>query len=278
MSNTLGFGLDVNRGGAGYKYQSETVTLLRALTGTYSTPRKIQIDKLIKSLKTAGIWSKLDVLQMYAAPTAADAVVNWKSPGTFNATLVNSPTLAADRGITGDGASSYINSGYTPSLGTNFLQDSASFGVSINNLSSSTGFEAHGARNTTWNSSRFQTYLRYPTDFNGAYGVGLNSDDGIRPSATPSNGHFAINRIINDKVEYYKNGSKAGADATLTSNGVTNQVLYILGVRDAPGGLIFPSNDRAAIMFAGAGMNGTEMAALSTALETYLDYIGAGVI
>ena len=121
--------LGVNYVRSGYCYQAETKTLLAALSGTYSTPRKKAIDQMIKSLKSAGVWAKLDVLQIYAAPTAADAVVNWKNPGTFNATLINSPTLEVDRGITGDGASSYINSGFNAvTANANYQQNNASAG------------------------------------------------------------------------------------------------------------------------------------------------------
>src|SRR5574343_643318 len=115
----------------GYRYQAESLTLFSALTGTYSTARKIEIDKMIKSLKSAGVWAKLDVLQMYAAPTAADAVVNWKSPGTFNATLVNSPTFTADKGVV-SGTAKAINTGYNPASGTyNYTLNNASVGFSF---------------------------------------------------------------------------------------------------------------------------------------------------
>lgn len=270
MSNTLGFGLDVNRGGAGYKYQSETVTLLRALTGTYSTPRKIQIDKLIKSLKTAGIWSKLDVLQMYAAPTAADAVVNWKSPGTFNATLVNSPTLEVDRGITGDGVSSYVNTGFTPSTaGGNFTLNSATFGNYIrNNITN----KSHGTR---IGSTKYVT-INFRNGANELFGrINDTSDIPIILSVTTSVGFTVFSRTGASAKAIYKNGSSIGT-GTAASSELLDSAIFVGAFNN--NGTISYSTLQTAVNVIGGGLSVDENSSLFTALETYLDYIGAGVI
>lgn len=267
MSNTLGFGLDVNRGGAGYKYQSETVTLLRALTGTYSTPRKIEIDKLIKSLKAAGIWSKLDVLQMYAAPTAADAVVNWKSPGTYNATLVNSPTFTANRGITAEEAKG-INSGFNPGDGGvyKYLLNDCSIGLGYSGTNTGTTF--FGV-------------------FDGTNIIGFNDLKQLRVNSsslvTFTDGVFAtagilsFNRTNSSTVNGYKNGG-TGEPKTLNSTAIPNFNIYVNSFNSS-GSLVFSAVGIVTRLFyAGGALTESEVMALSTALETYLDYIGAGVI
>lgn len=269
MSNTLGFGLDVNRGGAGYKYQSETVTLLRALTGTYSTPRKIQIDKLIKSLKTAGVWAKLDVLQMYAAPTAADAVINWKNPGTFNATLVNSPTLEADRGITGDGASSYINTAFNPSAGTNYTLNSSLFAIYSRTDSQST------ARNgVIFGSNSTNSIIRNTSDVFLQY-VNTNAASTGKTNAN-SLGLHGSQRNSNTETEFFKNGASLGTESQ-NSSALPNGNFFV-GARNVDGSAANFGTRQFSLFLAGTKLTAGEHSSLFTAVETYLDYIGAGVI
>jgi len=255
----LDLGLGVNSGGKFYTYQPETKTLLSALTGTYSLARKKQIDVLIKSLKTAGIWAKLDVLQMYAAPTAADAVVNWKSPGTFNATLVNSPTLEADRGITGNGTSSYINSGYNPSTGGNkFLQDSACTG-----LYHRTTFNGLTGANGT-------SYAVFATSFSR-----LNNAVGSSFSVAMPVGAIIFSRT--NATEFYSNSNKTVNTHTVNSNGVPNVNIYV-GARNDTGTATNYSTTQFAMFFSGSYLNSTEQNLFIDYVETYLDFIGAGVI
>lgn len=107
----------------------------QAIFNAFTTPptvlRRAQITAVINALKTAGVWQTLDVLHVYAAADAQAALINWKRPGTYNATLVNSPTFVADRYISGDGITSYIESNFNPStaVGANYQRNSASFGL-----------------------------------------------------------------------------------------------------------------------------------------------------
>lgn len=275
MSNTLGFGLDVNRGGAGYKYQSETVTLLRALTGTYSTPRKIQIDKLIKSLKTAGVWAKLDVLQIYAAPNAADAVVNWKTPGTFNATLVNSPTLEVDRGITGDGVSSCINTGYVPSTANgNLTLNSAMFGIYFRVNNDSATLKQSGAGLSA--DSNIRLMISKPHTGLADYRVYVNSIIESASSTERLNGMFVATRTANNVQKLIVNNT-VKINGTAASSALPDNSVHILARKISASPNSF-GNDQVSIGVLGAGLSDVEVVALTNTIETYLDSIGAGVI
>lgn len=265
MSNTLGFGLDINRGGAGYKFQSETVTLLRALTGAYSTPRKIEIDKMIKSLKAAGVWGKLDVFQMYAALNAADAVINWKNPGIFNATLVNSPTLEVDRGITGNGSSSYINSGFNVSAGTQFTQNSNSFANYSRTQSASAGVGVGCTSNWMQLSDGTSLFAR------------ISRTTSTSVANTESLGLFIATRISSTAVRVYKNTTELLVNDSYASAALPDFNMFV-GCYNASGSAASFTTRQNALFFAGAGLTAGETISLFTALETYLDYIGAGVI
>jgi len=66
-----------------------------------SAARQLVIDALIRQLKDAGVWAKLDVLYVIAAHDIQAGRVNWKNPGTFTATEVSAPTFTTDRGYAG---------------------------------------------------------------------------------------------------------------------------------------------------------------------------------
>jgi hypothetical protein len=109
-------------------YEQESETLFLNMATQPSSERKGVIDTYIKALKDAGVWAKLDVLQVYAAHTntGGEALINWKNTAQV-ATLLGTtpPPFTADRGFTANGTG-YINSGFTPSVnGVNFLQNSA---------------------------------------------------------------------------------------------------------------------------------------------------------
>jgi head-tail adaptor len=97
-------------------------------TGTpVTSARATAINASVLRLKTAGVWDRLDALYRFAAADAPAAVVNWKSPGTFDCAFVGSVTFVADVGITGaNNAAIYTTTGFNPTLGIpHFTRDSA---------------------------------------------------------------------------------------------------------------------------------------------------------
>ena len=122
----IGLGIALNAGGAAV--QAETSALIARMSTPPSASRIAAIDLLITTLKAASIWSKLDVLQVYAAADQQAALLNWVST-SFNASVVNAPTFTADRGFNGNGTTSYVNTGFKPSLGVAGTVNDCFFGV-----------------------------------------------------------------------------------------------------------------------------------------------------
>ncbi len=59
----------------------ETDALLAALTGSYTTVAKRQMDRLVTELKSAGVWGKLDWYgNAFWAVSEHDALLNWVNP------------------------------------------------------------------------------------------------------------------------------------------------------------------------------------------------------
>ena len=96
-----------------------------------SASQQIKQNQLILDLKVAGVWTRLDVLYVFATDgNNSFATLNWKNPNSNQCTLVNTPTFTTNQGFTGNGVSSYIDTNYNPSTFTspNYLLNNASLG------------------------------------------------------------------------------------------------------------------------------------------------------
>src|SRR5262245_928924 len=105
-------------------YSTEAAAFFARLATQPTTTRKNQYAALIDALVSAGVWSLLDALYLYAAYDEATALTNLKS-SSFGGTNTNSVSYTADQGYTG-ASSKYIDLGYNPTTaGGNFAQNSA---------------------------------------------------------------------------------------------------------------------------------------------------------
>ena len=103
----------------------------------YTLPSDVQQrqqNRLLAAMKTSGMWDKQDVFYNFATNGDENfALINWKAPGTNNATNVNSSTFTPNEGFTGNGTSSYINTNYNASTeGVNYVLDDASLTAWVN--------------------------------------------------------------------------------------------------------------------------------------------------
>lgn len=108
-------------------WAAETRALVARISSKPTGPRTRLIDGLVRSLKLSGVWPLLDALYVMAAADAQTAKLNWIT-GTYDLTAVAAPTFAADRGYTGDGSSSYLDTGFNPTTAPSpkFTQNSGS--------------------------------------------------------------------------------------------------------------------------------------------------------
>lgn len=146
-------GILAGQGGFDADYQA---VLDYATTQGYTLPSAGQQDlqnQLVVDLKDAGIWSKLDLLYVFATDGDRDfAGINFIDPNNHEITEVNSPTFTSNVGFTGDGTSAYLNCNFDPSTdrvnydpksgdGQRFVYatDTGSSGVIISSLSTGGG-------------------------------------------------------------------------------------------------------------------------------------------
>lgn len=252
-----------------YPFTSEALALFSRMTVQPDITRKILINSCIVSLKSAGVWSKLDCLYLSAAHDAQAARRNWISDN-FNLSTVNAPTFTTDRGYAGDGTTSYLNTGWKPAGSSLYTESSAVIGSWINagtnaaaSTKSSMGVFAPGStgsyitpRSST-NTHRTQVNSTTAADFG---------------TVSTILGLTTTGRAGSNTVETYRNGVSAGTQSVTTATRL-NIDCFLLGINNN-GTPINHSNFRVAAAMMGGALDSTEQTALYNALNTYLTAIG----
>jgi len=103
--------------------------LNRGTALSYTLPtlaqQKLQ-NTLLMSMKASGVWNKLDVFYNFANNGGRDfATINWKNPNANLAAPTNGPIFTTNVGFTGVDTA-FINTNFSGSNGTQYLQNNAS--------------------------------------------------------------------------------------------------------------------------------------------------------
>lgn len=210
--NSIRVGSDLVRPFYDSDYQS---VLDYATTQGYTLPsgaQQIIQNQLVIALKADGIWSKLDSFSVFATDGDSDyALIDWIRLSTQ--TAINSPTFISNVGYQGNNVNAEIRTGYNPDGSLNYKQDSASYGVYVNEIVTDgqylMGAGSVRCRMRTINSSNnFINSLNISAAYNFG-GVGFS--------------HF--NRSSSTNVQCIKNG--ISSDRTATSSGLPNEFIYL---------------------------------------------------
>jgi hypothetical protein len=238
-------------------YESEYKAILDyATTNSYtlpSTAQRLKQNTLLSSLKSAGVWSKLDTFTNFATDgSSAFALIDWKRLTQY--TAVNSPTFTANEGFMGNGTSSYIDTNFNPSTqSTNYVTNDASRymyvfnGVLANRLDGN-GIDTNNIRLGSYNTNKINS---------GAINL-LSSAFNY----TTTKGMKSIHRTSSTNVTLYN--SAVGENRTLLSTGLPNANQWILRI----GGNYANSEISAYAM--GSNLI-TENTAFVNAFDTYLN-------
>jgi hypothetical protein len=171
----------------------------------------------------ATVWQKLDTLYIFAAADSQSSLLNWKTPGTSNATNVNSTTFTIDRGYTGNGSTMYINSNYNFSTGGGkYTQNNASIFAWSNTL----GNQSAALLGITGASDVVNIFPEFTDDktywrVNDTTGV-------VDSSAIDGDGFYTGTILTANPITGYRNGSNliAGPPTVLTA--LQNQTMVFL--------------------------------------------------
>jgi hypothetical protein len=227
---------------------------------------------LIDGLVTDGIWSKLDVLHVYATQNSTTALLNLKS-NSYTGTANGSPAFVADRGFTGVDASAtvYIDTGFNPATaGGNYSQDSAHISAWSNTTPANSGPSGGVVIGSEISASHTAVYSRYNDGFS-YFGVNASATN-FTSTGTPSNGHFLANRSSSSALQGYKNGTSV-LTWTNTSVAPASQNIYALANHGPSGANLGTAFQLPAISI-GSSLSSTDVTNFYNRLRTYMTAVG----
>ncbi|SEQ70393.1 hypothetical protein SAMN05216548_1075 [Faunimonas pinastri] len=243
---------------------TETRAALAGMTVQPSEKRILVYDTAIRSLKSAGIWSKLGWLSLLAAHDEQAGRLNLVAPAQV-ASAVNSPTFNADQGFSFDGASNYIDTGVLPSAVAVLTQNSAHEGVRVRTAGTSTQ-PLLGSSNATG-----IMYL-WPRNASGVLAGRLNtSTAGTFGQAATRAGHSILTRADAAAISGYKDGALLGTSSVASVAPGTQTASITLG----RGGTAAYADDQVSAFHVGAALTADDVAKLQTILTTYMKAVGA---
>lgn len=247
-----------NMGGGGDTLNSYYSALYDSWTNkpgdTLKAAQAAQFDRM--TART--YWSKFDAAWFFGLPSNNDdgeALKNIVSPGTNDATAVNSPYWNMFSGYKGDGASSYINLNWNGSDdGSKFKLNDASFGVYGLDSVEDVNYKGHGVYEDTSlfvNSSK--QYFGY-----------INSDSYTAGNANEYTGLMALVRSASNVSSVYMKGVfDTEADV---STAINNADLPILKM-----GASY-SDERIGFAFVGGALTEAECQQLEADLDYWFNF------
>jgi hypothetical protein len=172
-----------------------------------SSSQQILQNNLLSSLKTAGIWAKLDSFCLFATNGSSDfALIDWKRLTQY--TAVNSPTFTSNQGFQSNGTTSFINTNFNPAIdGINYQLDNASrYMWNFTTNAGSRYFDGNENSNSNHIYSNNSNVHKINTTNNLSAIVALNTT-----------GLIGINRTSSTNVELFDDTTQFSRTATSTS-------------------------------------------------------------
>jgi len=245
-----------------------------ARTSSLDSAHRANYVALICGLVSDGVWSKLDVLYVFATSSSTNALLNLAS-ASYGGTAHGSPTFTTDRGFTGVDASStvYIDTAFNPATaGGQYAQNAAHLSAwsNTNTGSSSGGCAVIGSDAGSGNGAS-QICLRHPT---GTYFRvnDVNSGGGGQASIGTSNGFYVADRTSSSTAVGYLNASNQSIGAQ-TSTTLTSRNIYVLAT-DSAGSAGSGGGFQITEASMGGGLTSTDVTNLYNRLRTYMTAVG----
>lgn len=263
MNKKLLWYMSSGGGGVDADYQA---ILTYATSQGYSLPSAGQQAKqniLVKALKSAGAWTKLDIFYCFLTDGDSNfAKLNWKSPSTFFATgSGHEPSFISNDGFRGNGTSTYLDTQWTPS--TNGVQYTL---TDAGIILYSKGVQTVAFGYTVGAANGGPT-LGFGPVVAGNGLIGMNSATTTTNTFSGAQtGFFHMNTVsAANLVTIYKNGALLNSPAPVKSSLPISKVF--IDAKSQPGAANF--NDELVSCFgAGASMTGLE-SSVYTAWNTY---------
>ena len=159
-------------------------------------------NQLVLDLKTAGVWSGLDLFYVFATDGDREyAAINWKDPNNFECDEYNSPTFTTNLGFKGDGASAYVDTNFnlnTDNVNYDPLNEDGSDFVYVDETGGTGGIFGSDVINLSYN--------RFRLNQTGGFANTMSTDRATYSLSMQGDAFWYRERIGSFNVQYYKNG------------------------------------------------------------------------
>ena len=224
-------------------------------------------DALLNTLEASGALAEIDGLAL-AGEAATHCVRDIIDPTRVGA-LINAPTYTARAGVTTNGTTQYVDTGFNPSSHFSAASNTAfCFGV----------YERTNVATTSWHGvwgGDEGAILLSPRRAGGTI-EGYTNSAAYTFSVADSLG---LSVVVRDGsgVAAWKNGAQVGTSSpTVHSSAMLDASIYLGGYNNTAGGAAgFRATQVAAWIVASAAI---DQAVLASAMETYMDALGVGVV
>lgn len=258
MSIRIGIGLD-NFASAGIDADAAAFfARVTAAGGTLSATERTAVDKLVKDMKAANIWTAMKAVYPMVGASAAACAQNLKSSsftGTFNGGWTYAST-----GVTPNGTNAFMNTNLNPSTALTLDSTHLSFYSRTNIISSQVDIGSQITPN------RFSLEISYT----GSLASDQYNQTTGRVSGANANslGYYVATRSNSSTHKVFKNNSQFGATNTGTSGFTPNLNVYVCAL-NASGTAMFFSTKQCAFASFGDGLSDTNASDLYTAVQAF---------
>ena len=258
----FGIGVGIRVGGrtpvGGSAYDADAQAFFDRVTtagGSLTTTEKNATNQLVLDMKSAGIWTAMKAIYPMVGASAAACAQNLKS-SSFTGTFTSGWTFAST-GVTGNGTSAYMTTGFVPSIDGS-LNNAHLCYYSRTQNSGGNGFELGSSGGTD------EFYLTYAAFSNQYFAV---NNAGAGYNALPTTTKTLIfSRVSSTQGKIYYNGS-LHQTLSVTSNSLNTRNVYLGAMNGIAN--TFYSNKQCAFASIGDGLTDTQANDLTTAINTF---------
>lgn len=238
----------------------QTEAVIGQMAQTPGAAQAGAMDQLISALAAAEIWPRLDALFVMAAGDEQAAGVNWAQPQVGGLSPVNSPVFVPWSGYEGDGATSFLETGFLQGGG---LYQAADHHAGVWAVAGDSAGCAFGnSRNRI-----------HPRSGAGQATTRSNCTANRQVGIASGFGHTLMSRRAADVYQVLKDGVLISEPAeVVTTVAAQRLILHGYAASGTEGAL---SSWRLAAAHFGAGLNAEQGAALHAALGRYLAEVGS---
>lgn len=249
---------------------AEAEAWVNAFTTPPSNADKGYYDTFVGALKSASLWTPIDVLWWLGGPDAQASRINAKNPGSLTLAQVGTVTHTAYRGFAGNGTDGYHTTGYNPStFGGQWALNSAHMAV-YSRTSALVAACEMGCR-VSGSDNQAVLFLRSAGDL---ASFRLNQDGaGTSVASTDGSGLFVARRSASNATALFRNGSSLGTDNVVTDT-IPNLGMFI-GAMNQNGSATLFSTRELLFACAGASLTNQNITDLNTAVAAFATSIGA---